>query len=130
MPAPASATYSVAAKVAAHTALLALIDTGAGAGSIVVLDDADVTLAVATLTDPAGTVNGTTGQLTLTAAAGEDSAPAAGIAAYAEVRDVAGTVQLALPCQAGTAPVSGKCVLSTLTIGLGDAVDVVSITIG
>jgi len=130
MPAPGSATYSAAAKIAAHTALRDLIDSGAGAGSIAIRSSADVLLAEIPLTDPCGTVNGTTGQLTITTSANEESAPASGTAAYAEIRDGDDDVHLALPCQAGTSAVSGFCVIDTLAISLGGPVAIISATIG
>ena len=129
MPAPVSATYSAAAKVAAHTAFRDLIDTGSGNGTIKIRSAADVLLVTAPLADPCGTVNGTTGQLTFALGAAP-TAVATGTAAYAEICDVAGAVHLALPAQAGSAPVSGKMVLSTLSIVSGGLVTVVSATIG
>lgn len=130
MPAPGSATYSAAALVAAQTAFLGVLDAEAGAASIVILSAADVELAVIPLTDPAGTVNGTTGQLTLTPDGREESAPATGTAAYAELRDGNDVAHLALPCAAGSSAVSGQCVLSTLSIVIGAPVEVLSVTIG
>ena len=44
--------------------------------------------------------------------------------------DSDGDVHLAIPCQAGTAAVSGKFVLNTLAIVSGSPVEVVSATIG
>ena len=130
MPAPSVATYSAAAKIAAHTALLTLIDTGAGAGSVKIRDSADALLAEIALTDPAGTVNGTTGQLTLTPDGREESAPVSGAAAYAELCAVNGDVVLALPTEAGTVAVVNKCVINDLNIVSGFPVEVLSITIG
>lgn len=130
MPAPASATYSVAAKVAAITTFRDLIDTGVGAGSIKIRDAADVLLAVIPLADPCGSINGATGQLTLAIAARDESADASGTAAYGELCDVAGAVQLALPAQAGSAAVAGFLVLNTLTIVIGGPVEVLSATVG
>ena len=130
MPVPTEATYSAASKIAAHTAFRDLIDTGVGAGSIKVRDAADVLLATIPLSDPCGTVNGTTGQLTLSIAARDESADASGTAAYGEVCDVAGAVHLALPAQAGASAVAGKIVLNTLTIVAGGPVEVLSATIG
>lgn len=129
MPAPASATYSAQAKIDAHTAFLALIDSGT-AGSIKTYDNSDVLLVTHTLTDPAGTVNGTTGQLTLTPAAASVNAAASGTAAYSTVCNSAGTVHLALPAQQGTVAVSGKMVLNSLTIVAGQPVEILSATIG
>ena len=69
MPVPTVATYSAAALVAAHTAFKNLIDAGAGPGTIKIRNDTDVLLATIVLTDPCGTVNGTTGQLVFAIAA-------------------------------------------------------------
>ncbi|MFA5388060.1 MAG: hypothetical protein WC322_06800 [Candidatus Paceibacterota bacterium] len=130
MPAPSVATYSVAALVAAHTAFLNLIDAGVAAGSIKIRDAADVLLAQIPLTDPCGTVNGATGQLTITPSGRDESADAAGTAAYGEFCDSAGLVHLALPTQAGLVAVSGKLVMNTLTVVAGGPVEVLSATVG
>ena len=130
MPAPASPTYSVAALVAAHTAFRNLIDAGAGAGLIRIRDASDVLLAEVALTDPCGTVSGTTGQFTLTPAAPDASANATGAAAYGEICNSTGVVHLALPAQAGGAPVAGKIVLNSLAIVAAGEVSIVSAVIG
>jgi Flp pilus assembly protein TadG len=130
MPAPSVATYSAAVLIAVHTELRDLIDAGAGAGLIRIRDAADVLLAEFTLDDPCGTVNGTTGQLTITVDVQEASANASGTAAYGEICTSDGTVRLALPAQAGSSPVSGKIVLNTLTITSGGPVNILSVTIG
>jgi len=130
MAVPSVATYSAAAKIAAHTAFRDLIDTGSGAGSIKIRNSADVLLATIPLSDPCGTVHGTTGQLTLSIAARDESADASGTAAYGEICDVAGAVHLALPAQAGTVAVADKIVLNTLTIAAGGPVEIASATIG
>lgn len=129
MPAPATATFSVESLIAAHTALLNLLDTGTAA-KWRIRDAADVLLSEGPLTDPGGTVNGTTGQLTLTPDGRDEAAAASGTAAYGELCESDGTVHLALPAQAGGAPVSGKVVLNTLTVVAGLPVEILSITIG
>jgi hypothetical protein len=129
MPAPAQATFSAESLIAAHTALLNLIDTGT-AGSIKIYDNSDVLLAQITLDDPAGTVNGTTGQLTITMDGRDESANSSGTAAYATICESDGTVHLSLPAQAGASPVSGKIVLNTLTIVSGLPVEILTVTIG
>lgn len=129
MPAPSAATYSAQAKIDAHTAFLALIDAGT-AGSIKTYDNSDVLLVTHTLTDPAGTVNGTTGQLTLTTAATTVNAAASGTAAYSNVCSSAGTVHLSIPAQQGTVAVAGKIVFNTLTIVSGQPVQILSALIG
>jgi hypothetical protein len=130
MPAPSVPTYSAAALVAAHTAFRDLIDAGAGAGSIKILSSTDVLLAQVPLSDPCGSVNGTTGQLTFSIAGPDASADASGTAAYAQFCDSDGLVHLAIPAQSGTTPVSGKIVLNTLSIVAAAPVYVLSATIG
>jgi hypothetical protein len=129
MPAPTNYEYSVDAIEAAHQSLLDLIDSGAGAGIIRFRDNSDVLLGTITLTDPAGTINVTTGQLTLTAAS-TSSAVATGTCTYGEICNSTGTVYLAIPTEAGTSPVSGKLVINSLSIVSGAVITLVSATIG
>ena len=130
MAVPSVYTYSVAALLAAQTAFKSLIDAGTGAGSIKIRDASDVLLATIPLTDPCGTVNSSTGQLTLTPAGRDESADASGTAAYAEFCDSDGVVYLAIPTQAGSAPVAGKLVMNTLSIVVGGPVEALSVTVG
>jgi len=130
MPAPSVATYSADVLVAAHTAFRDLIDSGSGAGFVRIRDAADVLLAQVPLSDPCGSVNGTTGQLTFSMAGTDPEADADGTAAYGEFCTSAGAVKLALPAQAGSSPVAGKLVLNTLAILAGGPVSVVSATVG
>ncbi len=116
--------------MAAHTSFRDLIDSGAGAGFIRIRDAADVLLAQIPLSDPCGTVNGTTGQLTLSIAGRDESADASGTAAYGELCDSDGDVHLALPAQAGSSPVANKLVLNTLAVVATGPVEVLSATIG
>ena len=129
MPAPSSATYSAAALVAAHTSFKDLIDAGT-AGSIKIRNSSDVLLAQIPLSDPCGSVNGTTGQLTFSIAGPDSSADASGTAAYGEFCASDGTVHLSLPAQAGSVAVSGKLVLNTLSIIAGGPVAILSAIIG
>lgn len=129
MPAPSVATFSAEALIAAHNTLLALIDTGT-AGKWRVRDASDVLLAEGPLTDPAGTVNGSTGQFTLTPDGRDEAAAASGTVAYGEICESDNTVHLSLPAQAGGAPVSGKLVVNTLTVIAGLPFEILSITIG
>ena len=130
MPAPSSATYSAAALVAAHTSFKTLIDAGSGAGSIKIRGSSDVLLAQIPLSDPCGSVNGTTGQLTFSIAGPDSSADASGTAAYGEFCDSDGLVHLSLPAQAGSTAVAGKLVLNTLSIVAGGPVAILSAIIG
>ena len=130
MTVPTVATYSAAALVAAHTSFRDLIDSGSGAGFLRIRNSADALLAQVPLNDPCGSFNGTTGQLTFSFSGRDESADATGTAAYGEFCDSDGDVHLALPAQAGTAAVSGKLVLNTLSIISGGPVEVLSATIG
>jgi hypothetical protein len=132
MPAPSSATYSVATRTAAHTAFRDLLDAGSGPGFLRIRSSSDVLLAELTLKDPSGTVNGTTGQLTfdLTGGVQDLLANATGTAAYGEFTDSAGLVHLALPTQTGTTAVSGFLVMNTLSLVINTPVVLVSATVG
>ena len=127
MPAPSVATYRGAAKVAANTAFRDTLDSGSNA-LLRIRDASDVLLVSFTLSDPCGSVNGTTGVLTITAPSATN-ASASGTAAYAELCTSGGTVHLSLPAQAGTAAVDGKVVINTLALVSGAPVSVVSIVI-
>ena len=82
------------------------------------------------MADPCGTVNGTTGQITIAMDGRDESADASGTAAYGEFCDSDGLVHLSLPAQEGSSAVSGFLVLNTLSIVAGGPVEVLSATIG
>lgn len=129
MAAPYLDVWNPAAIVAAHNALLALIDGAATAGKITLHSSSDTLLATIPLTDPAGTVNGTTGALTLTASGRDESADNTGTASYATIRDGDDTAYRSLSCQAGSSAVANKCVINTLSIVAGSPVELVSAVI-
>lgn len=129
MPAPAQYSYEPSALVAAHTALLNEIDAGAAAGKIRLFAENDTLLAEITLTDPAGTVNGTTGQLTLTeATSGTGLADAT--STWGTITDSDNNVVATLPVSQGSSAVSGEIVLSNTSIVTGADVSLVSALIG
>lgn len=130
MPAPGGVTYSVDALVDAHTAFRDLIDAGTGAGKIFIRDNSDTLLAEIPLSDPCGTVDGGTGQLTFSIAGPDSSANATGTAAYCEFADSDDNVHLSMDAQVGVTPVSGVIVLNTLSIVAGAPVTVISATVG
>ena len=129
MPAPGSATWDDQVKVDAHTAVKDYIDQGTGAGILKLYTEADVELVSYTLSDPCGTVNGTTGQLTITAPASAN-ATATGTCTWCRVTDSDANRAFDLPVQTGTSPVSGYLVLNTAAITTGSPVEILSITIG
>jgi hypothetical protein len=130
MPAPSAATYSVAAVVGANTFFVGLVDAGASAGSIKIRDAGDVLLAQIPLNDPCGSVDGGTGQLTLSIAARDEPADASGTAAYAEICDSDGVVHLTLPVQQNIVAAPGYLTLDNLTIALDAPVEITSVVIG
>lgn len=130
MPAPTTATFSVAALVAAQTSFRDLIDSGTGVGSMKIRSAADVLLATATLADPCGTVNGTTGRLTFSIEGSVIAPSANGNAAYAEFCDSDGLVHLAAPCVTGSSAVQNRVVLNTLTLFAGQPITLISARIG
>ncbi len=129
MPAPADFQYSTAAYIAAHQALLDLIDGQVQAGFIRYLSASDIVIAISRLTDPGGTVDGGTGALSLTVAQ-SFTATADGAIAYAQITDGALNPVLELPAVQGSVPVSGRVVVSSLNVTAGATVDLVSAVIG
>jgi hypothetical protein len=129
MAAPGALTWDAQALIDAHTAVLDLIDAGTGAGKIKLYTAADSLLATLTLTDPAGTVHGTTGQLTLTLAASQTGS-ADGTAAWAEVTDSDDNNVFSCDVSEGTSAVSGELVLNSASIVNGGAITAVTLTIG
>lgn len=130
MPAPLAPTYSPAALYAANTAFRDLLDAGAGAGSILIRSAADALLAQVPLTKPCGTVNVTTGQLTITLAGIDEAANASGAAAYGQFCDSNNTPHMALPVLEGAAPVPGFLVMNSTTVVVFGTVEVLSVLIG
>lgn len=120
--------------VAVHTVVRDTIDAEGSAARVVIQGTTtggtpNTTLATIPLAYPCGSVNGTTGQLTLSG--GTDDSPAeSGQATDALIQDAAGTTWITLPCSAGSTPVNNTCVLDSLTITAGYPVQLVSATIG
>jgi hypothetical protein len=130
MPAPATYEYSADAIKDANTALLALIDAGSSNAEIKLYDDSDQLLATIPLNDPAGTVNASTGVLTITASGPDTAADDNGTCTYGTIVDSDGNVIVSIPAEAGTSAVSGKLVINSTTIVAGAEVSLTSCTIG
>jgi hypothetical protein len=113
---------------AAHIALLALLDADTNPAKVTLHTSSDTLLATVVLTDPAGTVNSTTGKLTLTQAASVN-AVADGTVNYATLRDGAGVAYRSYPCSAGSSPVANTCVITDLSVSTGQQVDILSFEI-
>lgn len=130
MPAEYLTSWRPSAIIAAHTELVALLDADALPAKMTAHDAADTLLATVTLGDPCGSVDGTTGQLTLNIAVREEAAPAGGDVSYWTIRDGAGLAYRSLPAEVGTTPVAGKVVMNTLAVVAGGPVEVLSATVG
>lgn len=134
MPAPATFEYSVAALVEAHTALRNRIDSGpgtgvAGSGRLRLYTEADVLLVELVLSDPSGTVNGSTGQLAITSV-GFQPAVATGTCTYGTIITSGEVVVLTAPAEAGGTAVAGRIVLSTVNIVESANIELISFLIG
>ena len=129
MPAPTSATYDSSIIVTAHTAVLAAIDAGSGPGKFRFYDDTDALLGEVLLQDPAGTVNGTTGTLTLLIDVAQ-TVSADGTCTYADITDSDNNVIVSIPVEEGDTAVSGKVVVNSVAFVTGASLDVLSASIG
>lgn len=123
--------YSAAGWVAAHGALLALIEGGASAPTIKVYDDSvsPVQLGEFVIDETDSVVNGSTGDITLDILTQEDAALASGTASYIDICDGDGAVVYRMSCQQGTEAVSGKCVMNSLAIIQNAPITILSATI-
>jgi hypothetical protein len=123
--------YTIDLLLPVRNAMLATIDTGVARPAFKIYDSGNVLLATLALADPAGSVNGTTGLITLTPGTPETNAPAGGVASYATLSDGDGVVlEDGVPVEQGNAPVAGKVIISTLNIIAGGTVELISATIG
>ena len=131
MPVPTQATYSLEAKIAAHTALKELIDSDGSPGYISFRDENDEEMFYEYFTDPCGTISPSTGSLTLTLSTAQQTISQGGTVAYAAILTYSASVEcLRLPAEQGNSPVNGKAVLGNLTFVGGETVEVASIVIG
>lgn len=121
-------SWKPSAIYASNSALLTLLDAAATAAKVTIHNSSDTLLATITLDDPSGTLNGTTGELTLTAAT-NGSVSASGTASYATLRDGDNTAYRSLPCSQGTSPLTGYCVISTLALSSGEPIQLVSFSV-
>lgn len=129
MPVPTQATYSLEAKIAANTALRDLMDSKPGNGYLLLMDSADMAIESFGLTVPCGTVSPTTGKLTLTTEITTKYSAGDYDIAYAVLFDADDVEHLRLPAQEGSAPVSGKIVMSSTHISNGEPIEIVSFEI-
>jgi hypothetical protein len=123
-----SDALSLAAWTAMQTALLAQISTG-DAATLELYDAEDTLLASLDLDLAAAAISGTTADLTIPIAAREDAAPAGGEADYALIRNGTPASVVRLPCKAGATADPGWCVMTTLTILIGQPVEAASVVL-
>ena len=120
-------TYASSLLVAVHTTVVTQLGNNA---DLALTSAAGTVLAVIPLNNPAGTVNGTTGQLTISFNGRCEAAAASGTAAYAKLRTSGGTTLITLPMRSGTSPLSGYVTLASLTVVAGSPVEVDELTFG
>lgn len=128
------AAYSIAAKIAAHTAVRDFIDSGgadASPGYMNIFDGNDICLTCIELAFPCGEINPTTAILTLYPVISTYEAYENGVASYAQLCAGSNSAEcLRVPVSSGDAPLTGSFVLSTTSIVQGDVVSLVSATLG
>jgi hypothetical protein len=123
--------YTIDLLLPLRTQMLSIISEGIGAPRFKVYNSADALLATLPLADPAGTVNETTGVITLSPGDPESDAPATGIAAYATLEDGDGTVlNDNIEVVQSNFGITGKLAISTTSIIEGGTVELVSASIG
>ena len=115
MPASYLNTWAPAVVAAASAEILAQIDASATAATINIYDESDSLLAQFTLTNPAGTVDGT-GKITLGFSATTTAGLATGVASYATIKNGDDEALHSVPCVQGSESLAWFCVLSTTTI--------------
>ena len=106
------------------------MDSKPGNGYLLLMDSADMAIESFGLTVPCGTVSPTTGKLTLTTEITTKYSAGDYDLAYAVLFDADNVDQLRLPAQEGSAPVSGKIVMSSTHISNGEPIEIVSFEIG
>ena len=122
--------WSVAIITAANQGIITNLDSHATLpGYTEIRDAGGVVLTKCVYTDPCGTINGTTGQLTITHSGRDEAADATGTAASAHLMDGTGTEHHRLPCQAGSVAVPGVCIVTSLSITAGQPVEYSNIVI-
>ena len=122
-------SWSPSARISAHTALVALLDSDTNAAYITIHTSDDTLLATIPLGDPCGAVDAVTGVLTLTPVGREEGAPNNGVASYASLRDGSDAVHSSLECVEGISAVTNRCVLNSLTVVSGSPLELVSWTV-
>ena len=123
--------YTIDLLLPVRTEMLSIISAGVGAPAFKIYSAADVLLATLPLADPAGTVNGTTGLITLNPGDPDTNAAASGIASYAELVDGDGTIlNSSIPVTQSSVIVPGSVAISTTSILAGGTVELLSATIG
>ena len=129
MAAPFMNQWSPATKVAVHEGFVSFLDGGSGNARVTIHRSDDVLLATLLLERPCGTVNPSTGQITMIPGPPEDNAPAGGTASYAVIRDSTGEPHRSLGCIQGSVPVINICVINNIEIDENGRVALLSMVI-
>ena len=120
-------TLAASLQAAIHATVVT--ELGAG-GNCALTNSAGTLLAEIPLDTPAGTVDPTSGQLSIAFDGRCEAAAASGTAAYCKLRTSADAVLITLPCRSGTTPLSGYLTLASLTIVAGSPVEIDELTFG
>ena len=124
MAVPTQTTYSIEAKVAARSSLVALLDAETGAALLRFRDATDQLLAQADFGTPCATVNSETGELVFSIPS-DAAGVLAGEIAYCEVCDGSGYAHIAIPAKQGSEADPGWLVVSSSSVEVGVPVSIV-----
>jgi hypothetical protein len=122
--------YSLAVMIAAQQSFLDLLSAGTGTAGLVLLDGV-TELATIPIDHAASSVSEVDGSLSLVQGTGGTIAIATGTVTVAQLLDRDGAaMDDAIAVEAGTSAVSGKVVLSSLSVISGVQIDLISLVIG
>lgn len=120
-------TLATSLQVAIHNTVVSQLGAAADCA---LTNAAGTVLAVIPLLTPAGTVNPSTGQLSIAFDGRCEAAAASGTAADAKLRTSAGATLITIPCRSGVSPLSGFVTLASLTVVAGSPVELDELTFG
>lgn len=124
MPAQQLTQWSLDIRIAFGNAVIQSIDSHlTNPGYMGLYSASDVMLSRVNFTDSCGSVDPLTAVVTLTPDGRDESAAATGVASTLRIFDGYGNEKRSLPCEIGTAPVVGKCIMPTTSVSQGQPVE-------
>lgn len=115
--------------VAINNAVVSKIDGADGHGRVEIKNSGGKLLSTLPLASPCGTVDTSTGELSINFGPRDDEAEESGTADIAELKDASGKMLLSLPVSQGSSSVPNTCVISSKAIVAGAPVEGVSFVI-